>query len=331
MNHSADISRCTGVAPSFYSNTDFNNATAVITSILVAISAAFSSLANSMVIVVLVRKRMLNSPLNLLLANMCLIDFIIGTIEHPFFVAIRIAELHFISLCSLRQVSSFLGYIFGGMTISTLCWISLDRWVAITMPFKYESIVTRKRCVILLVISFIFCTGMVLLGKFGILATNFYYLIVSFLLIVLTAQTLFCYAKIYKIARGHERKIDITRRVTERMTVSNENENQSYSLESGASARRERLSADSKRRKSKTVLYMAVLMIICYLPKGLIILDAFLIRKTSELPYAALKWSETLFLLNSTFNPIVYCLRMACIRAEIWKMLGTLSSMFRRG
>ena len=331
MSYSTDASRCTGVAPSFYSNTDSNYATAVTTSILVAISAAFSSLANSLVIVVFVRKRMLNSPLNLLLANMCLMDFLIGAIEHPFFVAIRISELHVIDLCSLKQASSFLGYIFGGMTISTLCWISLDRWVAITMPFRYESLVTRKRCVTLLVVSFIFCTGLVLLGKFGILGTNFYYLIVSFLLIVLTAQALFCYAKIYKIARGHERKIDMARRVTQRMTVSTENGNQSCSLESGVSARRERVNTVSQRRKSKTVLYMAVLMIVCYLPKGLIIFEAFLVRKSSELPYAALKWSETLFLLNSTFNPIVYCLRMAYIRTEIWKMLATLLSMLRCG
>ena len=332
MNRSIEISHCSGVTPSSYSSTGINYATAVGTSILVILSAAFSSVANALVIIVFVRKRLLNLPINTLLAHMCLTNFIVGTIEQPIFAALRITELHFMELCILKQVSAFLGYLCGGMTICTLCLISLDRWVAITIPFRYESMVTTKLCLILIALSYMLCTGMVLLHKFGVLATNLYYMMVSFFLILLTTQALICYAKIYKIARSHERRVDLTRRVTQKSTISTKNEIETFTLESAreGAMKNKAVNTMSQRRKSITVVYMALFVVICYLPKAMIMLDAFLFRKKDSLSYAALKWSETLFLMNSTFNPLIYCLRMAYIRTEIWKMLETLMTKLSR-
>ena len=328
-----EASDCTGVTPSSYSETELDYATAVTTSVIIAISAVFSTFANGLVMVVLVKKKLLNSPLHFLLANMCLIDIVIGTISQPLFVALRITELSLKESCILKQSSAFLGYFSGGMTVCILCLISLDRWVAITMPFRYEEMVTRRICVAMLVLSSLICTGATLTRSLNIVASNIYYLAVSFLLIGLTLQALFCYAKIYIIARKHERKIDFARKVQLSTEVSTENENKTNSVERGGEAlnKKKRVCAISQRRKSKTVVYMAVLLAVCYLPKAIIIMDAFLFRNSGFMLYAALKWSETLFFLNSSFNPIIYCLRMAYIRTEVWKMFETLSYKLRCG
>ena len=333
MNKSIEASDCTGVTPSSYSETELDYATAVTTSVIIAISAVFSTVANGLVMFVLIRKNLLNSPLHFLLANMCLIDIVIGTISQPLFVAMRIKELSLKQSCILKQSSAFLGYFSGGMTVCILCLISLDRWVAIAMPFRYESMVTRRICVALLALSCLICTGATLSRSLNIVAANIYYLAVSFLLIGLTLQALFCYAKIYMIARKHERKIDFARRVQLSTEVSAENGSNTNSVENSgeASSRKKRACAISQRRKSKTVVYMALLLAVCYLPKAIIIMDAFLFRNSDSMLYAALKWSETLFFLNSSFNPIIYCLRMAYIRNEVWKMFETLIYKLRCG
>ena len=298
MNQSIKVIHCNGVTPSSFHMSKLNYATAITTSVIIIVSAAFSTVANALVIAALVRKKMLNSPLNLLLANMCLTDFLVGIVEQPIFVALRVMELRSIFSCTLRQVSAFLGYLCGGVTICTLCFISVDRWIAITMPFRYESVVTQRRCLALLGLVYISCTMLTLLGTFDVIKTKLYYLMVSFVLIALKIQALLCYAKIYKIARSHERRIDLARSIVLKTAFTRENETFTTNSGRGGSQKRIGVDAISQRRKSKTVLFMAVFLVICYLPKVCVIMDAFLFRKSESMSYTALKWSETLFLLN---------------------------------
>lgn len=322
MDQSTKGINCDGVAPIYFNENNLNRLTAIATAVIIAISSAFSVLTNTLIITVFIRKKMLNAPLNFLLVNMCAVDFFVGIVEQPVFVAIRALELKAACPCFLKQIGSFLGYVCGGISISIVGLISLDRWLAITMPFRYESIVTRKKISAILISSYVFCiTGTLLYMNKTVRAKGFY-LTVSLLLFTVVILVLICFAKIYKITRDHERKINSFNSLVLEMKHSKEVSNQNMTP---GSMRRtawkgKLMHTFAQRRKSRTVIFMAIFLIFCYLPKVCVILDAYLAEEDSLPSYAALRWSETVFLLNSAINPIIYCIRMTCIRSEIFNL-----------
>ena len=318
--------RCNGIMQISPHETDLDYITAIATAALISLFAVFSSVANGLVLIVFIRKKMLKSPLYFLLANMCAVDFFVGIVGQPVFVVIRIFELRNIDSCLLRELSSFLGYLCGGVSTCILGLISLDRLAAVIRPFRYEVVATRQRFAVLIALVYALCTLLTLLYSLDIVPVKEYYLFVSFLLFAIMLLVLLCYAKIYKAARGHERKIYSFQSAMLVAAFSREQSDQQSSINRNRRSvfKGRRQNTFAQKHKSKTVVFMAACLVMCYLPKVCVILDARLFRENAAPSYAAIKWSETAFLLNSAINPFVYCLRMTYIRQEVLKVFQSL-------
>ena len=90
---------------------------------------------------------------NLLLASMPLTDFLVGFLVHSLCVTLRASEMRHTHLCSVKMAYAFFRYVCSGASMLTLCFISLDRWFAITMPYRYipEVIYNRYIAAVVLV------------------------------------------------------------------------------------------------------------------------------------------------------------------------------------
>ena len=314
---------CVGTKPVVFENTTGQFAIAITTMIISTVSSMFAIVSNFLVLVAIYRLKLHRTPSNLLLASMCVTDFLVGLIAEPLYVALRTFELIGINSCPVSQVSSFTGYICSGASLFTLCLISVDRWFAITQPFRYQASSLNQKYMIAVALVWTFCLLFIVLYFAGVTPAVMFHVSLPFMILPLILIALMCYIRIYRIARQHENRIHsrgtfevtITRATTEVDTTTSTNR---------------RPIRIAERRRSKTVLLIVAIFVICYLPKASVLIEGFLVNRRSSLSYVPVKCSETLLFLNSSLNPLIYCLKMTNIRREVTKMYNDLKALFSR-
>lgn len=316
---------CVGTKPVVFENTTGQFAIAITTMIINIVSSIFATVSNSLVLIALYRLKQHRTPSNLLLASMCVTDFLAGLIAEPLYVALRTFELLGINCCPVTQVSSFTGYICSGASLFTLCLISVDRWFAITQPLRYRAASLSQIYMIAVALVWTFCLLFVFLYFAEVIPAVMFHVSLPLTILPLVLIALMCYIRIYRIARHHERRIQAVLEVSAtRATPEFET-----GTTVGASLRRRPLKI-AERRKSKIVLLIVAVFVICYLPKASVLVEAFLVNRRSRLTYIPVKCSETLLFLNSSFNPLIYCLKMTNIRREVVKMYSDIKALFNR-
>ena len=127
--------------------------TNLVTGVLNAVLSPCGIVANSLVILVIIRKVSLRSPLNLLLGCLAVSDLLVGLFVQPSYVAFRLVENQdtFVP-CSLRLFYSNGFFVCYGVSLVTLCAISCERYIALFCPLRYYHVIRYSR-VLKLVIS----------------------------------------------------------------------------------------------------------------------------------------------------------------------------------
>ena len=130
--------------PRYLSDSVYNNLAALIT--INSISAITAILLNSLVIIVVATKQQLKTRYNILLACLAATDLLVGVLVQPLFVASDIKHILGIGpFCALDTVLVVVSYGVCGASISHLVLISVERYVFIKFPLRYEDIVTEER------------------------------------------------------------------------------------------------------------------------------------------------------------------------------------------
>ena len=317
-------SNCIGVTPVFVENNDIMRSTATAVAVIALFASIFTVTLNALVLFVFYRLKQLHTPSNILIVNMCIADFLTGCVSEPLFLSARLLELHDTDKCSVKQAGLFCGYLFSGISFITLCFISIERWYAVSLPFKYESRFTFRNCIIMVLVAYMVSIVLTSLRLAETFPPNIFYQLFAFFLVSLTIISSLCYVKIYKIAKDHERRIhslkfichesnDGTKKKYTGLKCSSEGLRRKLNLSTRASVVRE-------SRKSKIVIIIVLLFVASYSPKIMIMLDAFVVNSDSRVSYVALKWAEVIFFLNSCFNPVLYFLRISCVKEEISRL-----------
>jgi len=94
-----------------------------------------------------------NKPANTFVANLCIANLLLTVCVIPFSLATIIQDKHEAYPRPLCQGNGFISVVSSVAIVMTLCCISLDRYIAVTRPTRYKTIVTVKRaCYALLVV-----------------------------------------------------------------------------------------------------------------------------------------------------------------------------------
>ena len=262
------------------------------------LTSPFVILLNSLVIIAIKTKPRLQTPHNFLLACLAVTDLMVGIGAQPAFIIQRIVLLFHGSstlACSLDNLIQLIILCLCLVSVLHLAIISVERFVAIRYPFRYEDIVNTFRLTLALGCCWLFI-GLYFI--FRILRLRVFppsiTLIVSFPVII------YCHTYVYFVCRRHENQI------------------QSEQVSQEATAK---FLKEKKAWKTTSIIIGGVFM--CYFPGFVIsiipeIFSGFLIRRlfVSSRPLCF-----SFYLLNSLCNPIIYCWRSKEIRQALKQLL----------
>ncbi len=240
----------------------------------------------------------LPKTLKTLLLNLAVSDLGVGLLGQPLYIADVAAVLRF-NVPSLG--TDLASYIVGKLLcLSSFCSIialSVDRFVAIQMPLRYEDIITHKRVVIVVTVIWVFMALFVSSSAVLLLSENISYVIYYIIVFVSFVATTLSTCKIFLTARRH--RIQIQAQVQQ-------------GAQNGDILNNARL-----RKSAQATFCMYLLFWVCYLPYTFISIALQVCSSQNMIIDALLEFSLTLVFLNSSLNPVIYCWKMRHIRHTI--------------
>lgn len=272
-------------------------ATNLVTGVLNAVLSPFGVVANFFIILVILRKVSLRTPLNILLGCLAASDFLVSLVVQPSYVAFRITEnTHRFVPCSVRLLYSTGFYICYGVSLTTLCAISCERYLALIFPLKYTHLIRHSRVIKL--VTFIWMVNVILTVLQWVhneIARGIH--LMSWLVLLITAVV--SQLRVLPIIRHHQNQIkQLQLRDPYRQRSSTNNQ-----------------SAMQIKFAANIACIMAV-----YLAFNLPVLLITALHQVILIEintYNLYSWAETAAFLNSTVNPIICLWRVKTIRRAI--------------
>ena len=256
----------------------------------------------------------LSKNLRVLLLNLAFSDLSVGLVVQPF----HVIQLTFSfesqegdSLQKMRDTLSLVTEIlFLCASILGVLVLSVDRFLAVFLHLRYQEIVTPKRVVSILILSWVISTIIVSLP--WIIHEYFLSIFLNLFLITCLITIAFLQCKIYSIVRRHRFQI------------------QSQQVQgSGQTQDEMRTTFERHKPSARGAFHIYLILLICYLPKIFFEFAMTFAMKSEEIFLILLQESTTtLVFVNSCLNPLIYCWKLRHIRRTI-RM--TLRNVFFRG
>lgn len=246
----------------------------------------------------------LPKPVKTVLFSLAVSDLGVGLIVQPFYSTLLVFWLQrrkpgcisyqfFFAAVSLFAISSFFGVVA----------VSVERFLAINLHLRYQQVVTHKRVAAVVIALWILSGFLTLLTVWFPHDSSVIVIAVGTVCLFITTAI---YIRIYLVFRRHRIQIQ-------------------QALQVQRSASRDMANFANLRKSAVGVFYVYVVFMVCYLPRAV---NLFIIVITSN-PSTVMKgfsfFAWTLMLLNSSVNPVIYCLKMRHIRHAIMDILRNMS------
>ena len=309
-------------------------------------SSIFAAFVNLLVMIVLSRKEEFKTVANLVLKSMALSDLLVGLAVQPLTVVCHIFYIYGLESCKIKLVNSYLGIFCVGASMFSATMFSVDRCFATWFPFRYQEHVIYKKYVAIIVGGWIFLLFSVLITFLKILPKSFLSGFMKLFFYVCALAICFCYVMIYKEVRKKRQIIHVPPDIDQSNDIPAsgnggkdlvDETDKEFDSSLGANfdgcaieikaipniqRRKEREAIRSKQiSRSYTVVMILSVFLLCYLPITLV--KAFVENQVipRQAQNAAFDWTNLIVLLNSSINPVIYCIRVQKIKAEMKKLL----------
>ena len=271
---------------------------------------------NTVTIQALRKTSQIPKTLKILLLSLAASDLWVGLLTQPLFIAfllLRIEQssnsvIHTVEIAYYTQHVLFSSASFLGVVALTV-----DRYLAICLHLRYQELVTHRRVVAVVIATWVLSVILSLLT--WIITRQVILIILVTLQAVFIITTGFSYYKIYAIIRRLK--------------------NQICALQIQQAAQNDGMANTVRLRKTAVgTFYVYIAFLACYGPLFCVLLSLRIYGKTTlllQLWYYAM----TLVFMNSSLNPLIYCLKMRQVRQgiimEILRNIRFLSQYFTRG
>ena len=281
-------------------------ATAIATTVVGFFSSIVATVGNAVVLVVLKKSERLQTPSNILIASLCVSDFITGLVVTPLSGYRRLHEAFHGHPCLFRLICAYSAFLCLSTSIVTVGEISIDRYVAITMPFKYQRMATNTRYTIIVGVSWTLL-GVLSLLPFIHVITAIVFFRILFALMGTTIFVFLCtYARIHRIVLSHRQKLSSVRQSS--ITVNETRINQ-------------RATIMRESKKANTIAILTIFALLSYVPLAVMFILRGTMGDTIELVSIADPWADLFLQVNSSINPFIYCFRTKEIRDGVLRIL----------
>lgn len=274
----------------------------VFTCVFMALACPCAIVANVMVFLGVLRKPELRNVYNTSILFLATSDLVTGLVTHPSFIAYHGSKLTTPMQdfsCIALVMYTYTNFMFTGLSVITIILITLERYLAIFHPYKYQAFVTKRRIAITISLVWVVWVAFITFVRFSPEArSGTLGVIAAILLIPCILLTVFVYCKVYCL----------TRRI--RVSIGHELTTQ-------------RNTADIQETKSsRTVAYLAGAVVICFLPTIVVVI----IQESKAIDanyffHLLYPLTESAVLLTPVFDPIIYVLRSSKLKASLRELI----------
>ena len=250
----------------------------------------------------------LSKPLKTLLLSLAVSDLGVGLLSQPLEVVYLSEKLQRIPSSSsiIDKVSAVILSLFYLSSFGSIMAITADRFIAIQMALRYQTLVTHKRVVTVVLTIWLFSIVMSPCTVLTFSPNTTFALFVSIESVLFCIATLFYY-KIYLTVRRHKEQIQTQ---LQQLAQNNEMKNM------------------ARLRKSlQSTFYINLVFWACYLPHFFISIARQIHREPSMIINTLYSFAESLVLFNSSLNPIIFCWKMRQIRHAMMGILRNISTL----
>ena len=257
---------------------------------------------------------LLPKPLRTLLLSLVATDVGVGLLVQPLYIFTLVSRLKRKRIdCIYEKALSVVINFFCVSSFFNNVTIIVDRFLAVHLHLRYQERVTQKRVIAAVISTWLLS---------AIISSNVFWDPLFIILLVIGLVTItgclilvvIVYWRIYIVLKRHKNQIEELRIQEVQQRVQNGE-----------------LSNFLKLRKSALGLFYAcIVFLICYLPSYII---SFLLLSRSLNPisfYEAWLYTTTLFFLNSSLNPVIYCWKMRPIRRTLMDIMRGIVNRFRQ-
>ena len=270
------------------------SATLISLTIVNLLLSPLSIFLNVLVILAVKTTRQLRNKYNTLLACLAGADILTGALGQPLFIAELIYRLTGSSASEycIPHAARNLSRTSALISLQHLALISLERYISIKFPVKYDNFVTKRRFIgsVVLAWSLVFLATLSSFYKHSFLK----YVLHLFAILLAISILIFC-----RIASYHEARNRIANITSQ-------------------SAKAKFL---KEKKALKTTSFVIGLVLLSYLPMILFRLSLGSFLSSSDVFLAVESIILTLVLSNSVFNPLIYCARNEQYRRAFKKLL----------
>ena len=256
-------------------------------------------LGNTLVLLALNKETSLHPPSKLLYRNLAITDLCVGIITEPLFVTYwtSVVNERWDICYYAERAGDYSGSILCAVSLLTVTAISVDRLLALLLGLRYRQVVTLKRTCITVIVFWIFSTLGASAAWFWnpLINSMSRYIVVALCLVT----TIIAYTKIFFSLRHNQTHNHVSQ---------------------GQPSQAIPLNIDRYRKAVHSALWVQVTLVICYLPYVLAL--ALTPQRGMHLSiYIARSFTATILYLNSSLNPLLYCLKIKEVRQAVKETL----------
>ncbi|XP_020618812.1 melanocortin receptor 5-like [Orbicella faveolata] len=253
---------------------------------------------NALVLAAIIRTPSIRSTSVIMLCSLAVSDLLVGFVAQPFFIANELTASRYIA-----SISEIMAFVLCGASLCTMTAISVERFIALRYPMKYQAAVTTKWRVIYVSIIIIWVCN-ILFAVFYFWQWTTYFSVMAVGICLGFFISTFSYIKIYIVVRRHQAQIQTQQQAAQQnSTCAGNNFN---------------MGAVRMKRSAVNTFTFYVAMILCYFP---IIISLSLSSISYENWSKVWHLADTVAFLNSSINPILYCWRLRELRTAVYKTL----------
>lgn len=274
-------------------------ATAIASSVLNGLTAIIAVAGNSLMLYVFYSCKKLQTPSNLLLASLCITDLITGSIVQPLTIARRLIEATGAHNCVIRAVCAFHAFLCIGVSIQSIAVVSIDRCLAIKMPFQYANIASARRYLWVVGIYWLVWTSIATFPFLAVLDASQFFIVIATLICINIGIVLACYGQIFIVVLSHRKRI-------------HEQTPQQKHLGKGV---------DNRENNTNTIAIVILVMLICYLPLLPLLAFRGIVGDHVHIVYIFDAWVDVFVYACSSANPVIYWYRSKEIKSAVHGIL----------
>lgn len=258
-----------------------------------------STAGNILVLTAIKKTPSIRSSSITMLCSLAVSDLLVGFIVQPFFLASLLTRVFLI-----ERISKITAFCLCGVSLCTMTAISIDRFLALQYPMRYQATITAHQRALNTLIVIIWLHNFVFSG-FYVWNWPLYFIMIATGVCLFILVSAFCYIRIYRIVRRHQIQIQVQQQAAQQNTTEGDNSNM----------------VRMKRSALNTFIFY-IAMVLCYFPIIISLCAASITSK--DLPEV---WhlADTVVFLNSSVNPLLYCWRLGEIRKAVLKIFRQMS------